>query len=66
MTLGRPLGCLEREGVALAYEGQDWQADRQGGPWSGGRPMGGPSQFHFLSHCCQQQNQQTALLPASR
>ncbi|XP_055485535.1 three-prime repair exonuclease 1 [Psammomys obesus] len=28
--------------------------------------MGGPSQFHFLSHCCQQQNQQTALLPASR
>ncbi|XP_035299874.1 three-prime repair exonuclease 1 isoform X2 [Cricetulus griseus] len=28
--------------------------------------MGRPRQFHFLSHCCQQQNQHSALLPASR
>ncbi|XP_021028672.1 three-prime repair exonuclease 1 [Mus caroli] len=28
--------------------------------------MGGPRQFYFLSHCCQQQTQRRALLPASR
>lgn len=28
--------------------------------------MGGPGQFYFLSHCCQQQSQRSALLPVCR
>lgn len=52
----RPLGYLERR-RALAHEGQAWDG-WLGGPCSEGRPMGGPRQFHFQSHCCQQQNQQ--------